>query len=74
MPCLAKIFMKGNRIEKDFFAHESSYIDDDVIIGAGTKIWHFCHIQITASDTFYNFWDKKLAIAMVSDDGVVFGV
>ena len=32
-------------MEKDFFAHESSYIDDDVIIGAGTKIWHFCHIQ-----------------------------
>lgn len=29
----------------DFFVHESSYIDDDVIIGAGTKIWHFCHIQ-----------------------------
>lgn len=29
----------------DFFVHESSYIDDDVIIGKGTKIWHFCHIQ-----------------------------
>lgn len=28
-----------------YFAHESSYIDEDVIIGAGTKIWHFCHIQ-----------------------------
>lgn len=27
------------------FIHESSYIDDDVEIGAGTKIWHFCHIQ-----------------------------
>lgn len=25
--------------------HESSFIDDDVEIGAGTKIWHFCHIQ-----------------------------
>lgn len=25
--------------------HESSYIDEDVEIGAGTKIWHFCHIQ-----------------------------
>ncbi len=29
----------------DFFVHESSYIDDDVKIGKGTKIWHFCHIQ-----------------------------
>jgi UDP-2-acetamido-3-amino-2,3-dideoxy-glucuronate N-acetyltransferase len=28
-----------------FFIHESSYVDDNVIIGEGTKIWHFCHIQ-----------------------------
>lgn len=28
-----------------YFAHESSYIDDDVKIGNGTRIWHFCHIQ-----------------------------
>ena len=27
-----------------FYVHESSYIDDDVKIGKGTKIWHFCHI------------------------------
>lgn len=27
------------------FIHESSYVDDDVIIGQDTKIWHFCHIQ-----------------------------
>ena len=24
--------------------HESSYIDNNVQIGHGTKIWHFCHI------------------------------
>lgn len=29
----------------DYFVHESSYIDEDVTVGAGTKIWHFCHIQ-----------------------------
>ncbi len=29
----------------DYFVHESSYIDDDVCIGKGTKVWHFCHIQ-----------------------------
>lgn len=28
-----------------YFVHESSYIDEDVQIGEGTKIWHFCHVQ-----------------------------
>jgi UDP-2-acetamido-3-amino-2,3-dideoxy-glucuronate N-acetyltransferase len=32
-------------INKNYFVHESSFIDDDVQIGEGTKIWHFCHIQ-----------------------------
>ena len=31
-----------------YFVHESSYIDDGVSIGEGTKIWHFCHIQAGA--------------------------
>ena len=31
-----------------YFVHESSYIDDNVAIGEGTKIWHFCHIQAGA--------------------------
>lgn len=31
--------------EKKYFVHESSYIDDNVHIGEGTKIWHFSHIQ-----------------------------
>ncbi len=26
------------------FVHKSSFIDEDVIIGNGTKIWHFSHI------------------------------
>ena len=26
------------------FIHESSFIDDNVEIGQGTKIWHFSHI------------------------------
>ena len=29
----------------DYFAHESSYVDDGAVIGAGTKIWHFCHVM-----------------------------
>lgn len=28
-----------------FFVHESSYVDEDVVIGQNTKVWHFCHIQ-----------------------------
>ena len=29
----------------DYFVHPSSYIDPNVSIGSGTKIWFFCHIQ-----------------------------
>ena len=29
----------------DYFAHESSYVDDGAVVGKGTKIWHFCHIM-----------------------------
>lgn len=34
--------MSGQK--RDFFCHESSYIDDNVEIGKDTTIWHFCHI------------------------------
>lgn len=29
----------------DYFVHESSYVDNGAQIGAGTKIWHFCHVM-----------------------------
>ena len=29
----------------DYFVHESSYVDDGAEVGAGTKIWHFCHVM-----------------------------
>ena len=32
-------------MNKDYFVHKSSFIDEDVKIGKGTKIWHFSHIQ-----------------------------
>jgi UDP-2-acetamido-3-amino-2,3-dideoxy-glucuronate N-acetyltransferase len=32
-------------MEKDYFAHESAFIDKDCIIGKGSKIWHFSHIM-----------------------------
>lgn len=31
--------------KKNYFVHESSYVDEGAEIGDGTKIWHFCHIQ-----------------------------
>ncbi|HKS07400.1 MAG TPA: acyltransferase [Gemmatimonadaceae bacterium] len=30
---------------ENVFVHESSYVDDGAVVGAGTKIWHFCHIM-----------------------------
>ena len=35
---------KKNNYE-DVFIHETSYIDDNVTIESGTKIWHFSHIS-----------------------------
>ncbi len=32
-------------MEKEFFAHESSFIDEGCTIGKGTKIWHFTHVM-----------------------------
>ena len=31
--------------DNKYFIHKSSYVDDNVEIGDGTKIWHFSHIQ-----------------------------
>jgi UDP-2-acetamido-3-amino-2,3-dideoxy-glucuronate N-acetyltransferase len=31
--------------QKDYFVHESSYIDDPCSIGPGTNVWHFSHIM-----------------------------
>ncbi|HET9529311.1 MAG TPA: acyltransferase [Blastocatellia bacterium] len=32
-------------MEKNYFVHESSYVDEPCEIGEGTKIWHFSHIM-----------------------------
>ncbi len=34
--------------ERNYFVHESAYVDEPVQIGAGTKIWHFSHVQSNA--------------------------
>jgi len=37
--------LSGERAARDYFVHESSYVDDGAVVGAGTKIWHFCHVM-----------------------------
>jgi len=32
-------------MSKEYFVHESSYVDDGAIIGKETKVWHFCHVM-----------------------------
>ena len=36
-------------MSKDYFVHESSYVDEPCEIGKGTKIWHFSHIMTDCS-------------------------
>ena len=31
--------------DKNFFLHETSIVDKNVLVGSGTKIWHFSHVQ-----------------------------
>ena len=31
-------------IHASAFVHESAYVDEGAEIGAGTKVWHFCHV------------------------------
>ena len=35
---------EGKREQTQYFVHSSSFIDENVQIGEGTKIWHFSHI------------------------------
>lgn len=32
-------------MEKNYFVHQSSYVDEPSEIGEGTKIWHFSHVM-----------------------------
>ncbi|MEP7086394.1 MAG: hypothetical protein ABI884_03580, partial [Gemmatimonadota bacterium] len=29
--------------------HESAYVDDERVLGAGTKVWHFAHVMARCS-------------------------
>ena len=37
--------MTGAMEHKDYFVHESSYVDEPCSIGPGTKVWHFSHVM-----------------------------
>lgn len=47
----------------NYFVHESSYIDGNVKIGEGTKIWHFCHVQKGAVIGDYCSFGQNVNIA-----------
>ena len=32
-----------------YFVHESAFVDEGASVGAGTRIWHFSHVQSGAS-------------------------
>lgn len=34
--------------ERNYFVHESAYVDEPCEIGDKTKIWHFCHVSADA--------------------------
>ena len=36
--------MKNKKKNVKFFVHKTSCIDENVVIGEGTKIWHFSHV------------------------------
>ena len=31
-------------VHPEAFVHESAYVDDGAVIGAGTRVWHFSHV------------------------------
>lgn len=53
----------------EFFKHESAYVDDGAVIGAGTKIWHFSHIMKGARIGEYCTLGQNVNV----DSGVVIG-
>ncbi len=34
--------------KSDYFVHATAVVDDGASVGAGTKIWHFCHVMGSA--------------------------
>lgn len=43
--CLPFIIISEKNTLADYFVHETALVEEPVQIGAGTKIWHFCHVM-----------------------------
>lgn len=39
-----RVYKLIKRAKEKYFVHESSFLDENVEIGEGTKVWHFSHI------------------------------
>ncbi|MBE6884219.1 MAG: N-acetyltransferase [Ruminococcaceae bacterium] len=35
-------------MENGYYRHPSSVVDEGAVVGEGTKIWHFCHVEAGA--------------------------
>ncbi len=40
-----KTLNRTDSIVMDYFVHESAIVDEGAQVGAGTRIWHFCHLM-----------------------------
>ena len=50
---------------ENVFVHKSSYLDEDVKIGQGTKIWHFSHILKNCKLVKTVLLDKMLSLVQM---------
>lgn len=55
--------------KKEYYVHESAYVDEPCEIGKGTKIWHFSHIMKNAKIGKYCIFGQNVNVA----SGVVIG-
>lgn len=44
-PVALELADEGTGVHPGVQVHPSAYVDDDVVIGAGTKVWHFAHVM-----------------------------
>ena len=51
----------------DYFVHESSYVDEGAEVGAGTKIWHFCHVMPGAKIGIISYGSADPAVLEARD-------
>lgn len=47
----------------EVFVHPSSIVDEGALIGEGTRVWHFCHIQSGARIGAYCSFGQNVNVA-----------